>query len=142
MKGYLDLAQNFIDTDRPVPDEILGRLNFRERQLITNMIEIKNQLKTEIDNSLPDKILHIKKQANSVKRRYRLNPGILYAAAALLTIVIYFPISESIETGILHKKETNRFVNQLFQEDEETYILAEFGITGDWFNNSIILDFQ
>ena len=141
MKDYLDLAQDFIDTDRHVPDEILHHLSVKERQLITKIIKIKNQLKTEIDRSLPDKILHIVKHPNPGKRRYRWNPGILYAAAALLAVVIYFPISESIETKILLKEETSRFVDQLFQEDEETYILADLGITSDWFNSSIVLDF-
>lgn len=141
MKNYLDLAQDFIDTGRTVPDEILQRLNFRERQLLTKMLEIKNQLKTKLDHSLPDRTLHILKQSDSSKRRYRLDLRILYAAAALLAVVIYFPISESIETRILLKEETTGFVDGLFQEDEETYILADLGITSDWFNSGIISDF-
>ena len=141
MKNYLDLAQNFIDTDRNIPDEILQSLDFRERQLITKMLEIKNHLKKEMDHSLPDRTLHIVKQSDSGKRRYRLDPGILYAAAALLAVVIYFPISASIETRKLLKEETAGFVNRLFQDDEETFIFADLGITNDWFNNSIISDF-
>ena len=89
MKDYLDLAQDFIDTGRTIPDEILQQLNFRERQLITKMLEIKNQLKTKIDHSLPDRTLHIVKQPDSSKKRYRLDLRMLYAAAALLAIAIY-----------------------------------------------------
>ena len=141
MKNYLDLAQDFIDAGRTIPDEILQRLNFRERQLITKILEIKNQLQTEMDHSLPDRTLYIVKQSDPGKRRYRLDLRILYAVAALLAVIIYFPISESIETRILLKEETARFVDGLFQENEETCILADFGITSDWFNSSIIPDF-
>ncbi|MCK5200384.1 MAG: hypothetical protein KAR21_18635 [Spirochaetales bacterium] len=142
MKNYLDLAQNYLDTDRTVPHEIYLRLNERERQLITKMVEIKNKLKTEMDQSLPDRNMRLLKQSDSSKRRFRIDPKMLFAAAALLTVVIYFPISESIETKILLKEETVRFVDQLFQEDDETYILVDSGITNDWFNSSIIPDFQ
>ena len=141
MKNYLDLAQNFIDTDRVIPHEIFLHLNGRERQLITKIVEIKNRLKTEMNQSLPDRDLRILKQSESGKRRFRMDLRILYAAAALFAVAIYFPISESIETKILLKEETVRFVDQLFQEDNETYILADSGITSDWFNSSIILDF-
>ena len=51
----------------------------------------------------------------------------------------------NIYTGILspnEKEETARFVDGLFQENEETYILADLGITSDWFNSGIITDFQ
>ncbi len=139
MKNYLDLAQNFIDTDRTVPHEIFLLLNERERQLITKMVNIKDQLKTEMDQSLQDKDMRLLKQLDSRKRRFRIDLRILYAAAALFAIVIYFPISESIETKILLKEETVRFVDQLFQEDNETYILADLGITSDWFNSSSII---
>ena len=142
MKDYLDLAQDFIDTNRNVPDEILERLTFKERQLTAKMLKIKNQLKTEIDHSLPDRTLHIVKQSDSGKRRYRLDLRILYAAAAFLAVLVYFPISEYIETRVLLKEEASRFVNQLFENDEETYILADLGITSDWFTSSIVPDFQ
>jgi hypothetical protein len=141
MKNYLDLAQNFIDTDKTVPHEIFLRLNGRERQLITKIMEIKKQLKSEIDQSLPDKDLSILKQIEPSKRRFRIDLRILYAAAALLAVLLYFPISESIETKILLKEETVRFVDQLFQEDNETYILADLGITSDWINDSMLPDF-
>ena len=91
MKNYLDLAQDFIDAGRTIPDEILQRLNFRERQLITKILEIKNQLQTEMDHSLPDRTLYIVKQSDPGKRRYRLDLRILYAVAALLAVIIYFP---------------------------------------------------
>lgn len=142
MKNYLDLAQNFIDTDRVIPHGIFLHLNERERQLITKMVEIKNRLKTEMNQSLPDRDLRILKQSESGKRRFRIDLRIFYAAAALFAVVIYFPISESIETRILLKEETVRFVDQLFQEDNETYTLADSGITSDWFNSSILQDFQ
>ncbi len=144
MKDYLDLAQDFIDSDRSVPNEILQHLNFKEQQMITNIGKIKNRLKTEIDRSLPDKTLNIAKQSDSSKKRYKFDLKILYAAAALLAVVIYFPISQSIETKTLLKEETTGFVNQLFLEDgdEETYILADLGITVDWFDSSMISDFQ
>ncbi len=144
MIDYLDLAQNFIDSDRSVPNEILQHLNFKEQQIVTNIGKIKNRVKTEIDRSLPDKTLNIVKQSDSSKKRYKFDLKILYAAAALLAVVIYFPISQSIETKTLLKEETARFVNQLFLEDgdEETYILADLGITVDWFDSSIIQDFR
>jgi len=143
MKDYLDLAQDFIDSDRSVPNEILRHLNFKEQQIVTNIGKIKNQLKTEIDRSLPDKTLNIVKQSDSSKKRYKFDLKILYAAAALLAVVIYFPISQSIETKTLLKEETARFVNQLFLEDgdKETYILADLGITEDWFQSDSISDF-
>jgi len=142
MKNYLNLAQNFIDTDRAIPHEVFLRLNEREQQLIIKMEKIKSQLKTEIDQSMQYKDLEIIKQPESDNKKFILDLRILYAAAALFIIVLYFPISKSIETKILLKEETVQFVDQLFQGSSETYILVDSGITGNWFSNSVISDYQ
>ena len=142
MKDYMEMAQNFIDSNRTVPDDILQRMNIRERQLISKMIKIKSMLTEEMDCLLADKSLHLQNNPSApIKRRYIPNFKLLYAAAALLLVILYFPVSNSIKTKILLKEETANFVNQLFVEDEETYILADLGITSDWFNSGIISDF-
>ena len=138
MIDYLELAQNFIDSDRPIPDEVLLLMNTHERQLSARMVEIKNRLKEDIDKSLPERRLHILKHSETAKRKYRPNFKFLYAAAAMLIALSYFPINQSIETKILLKEETSRFVDQLFMEDEENYLFADLGITEDWFDNSIL----
>ncbi|RKX83291.1 MAG: hypothetical protein DRP58_09020 [Spirochaetes bacterium] len=142
MKNYLDLAQNFIDKDRAIPNEIILRLNEKDRQLIKKIEKMKSQLKTEIDQSMQYRDLEIIKQHESGKKKFRMDLRILYAAAALFIVVLYFPISKSIETKILLKEETVQFVDQLFQGSSETYILVDSGITGNWFSNSIISDYQ
>ncbi len=142
MKNYLNLAQSFIDKDRAIPNEIILRLNEKDRQLIKKIEKMKSQLKTEIDQSMQYRDLEIIKQHESGKKKFRMDLRILYAAAALFIVVLYFPISKSIETKILLKEETVQFVDQLFQGSSETYILVDSGITGNWFSNSIISDYQ
>ena len=135
---YLELAQDLIDSNKKIPNEILFLMNSRERQIITEILKMKEQFKDEIENFLPKKNLYLKNIPNSFQRRFRPNLKFLYAAAAILIALIYFPVSRSIETRILIKEDTARFVDQLFQENEESYLLADIGITEDWFDSNII----
>ncbi|MCK5674402.1 MAG: hypothetical protein KAH95_13565 [Spirochaetales bacterium] len=135
---YLELAQDLIDSNKKIPNEILFLMNSRERQIITEILKMKEQFKDEIENFLPKKNLYLKNIPNSFQRRFRPNLKFLYAAAAILIALIYFPVNRSIETRILIKEDTARFVDQLFQENEESYLLADIGITEDWFDSNII----
>lgn len=138
---YLELAQNLIDSNRTIPNEILFLMDSRERQIITEILKIKEQLKVEIENTLPQKNLYLKKSPYSSQQKFRPNFKFLYAAAAILIALLYFPVNRSIETRILIKEDTEKFVDQLFQENEEFYLLADIGITEDWFDNNIITIF-
>ncbi len=138
---YLELAQNFIDSNRNIPNEILFLMDSRERKITAEILNIKEQLKYEVDNSLPEKNLYLKRSPYSFQRRFRPNLKFLYAAAAILIALIYFPVNKSIETQILIEEDTARFVDQLFQENEESYLLTDIGITEDWFGSNIITVF-
>jgi hypothetical protein len=143
MIDYLDLAQDYLDSDQTVPDKILMHMSNRERQIFNKMMELKNQLGKDIDNSLPKNSLHLLDKHSSRQNKFRPNFKFLYAAAAMLIVVTYIPINRSIETKNLLLEDSSIFVDQLFQGeiDSHSYILADMGLDKDLFYEESILEF-
>jgi len=144
MKNYLELAQNFIDSNKEIPNEILLLMNSHERQLAAKMIEIKKQLNTDFNEVLPGEYQKIKMDKTTIPKQSKAQIKLIYAAAAAIILTFsFFPVNKAIRTRNLIKNDVSKFVNQLFQEniDSQSYILADLGITEDWFQSDLISDF-
>ncbi len=137
MKNYLEFAQNLLDEGETVPDEILLKMDYREREIILNIIKIKETLNKEFDISTPVRDTIV---INPTFIKKRISMKLLYSAAALFIIGIYFPISESIETRTLLKEETAEFVEALFEDNYGVYSPTGYDSTEEWFSSSILPD--
>ncbi len=140
MKKNIDLAQEYLDSEKPLPDTLTGKMDPEELSIIARMQHFKDDIGKALNEEIDETPIHFNAPGNSKGKPvtghfFQFRHYFLFPAAALLGIVIGLTMIHSLTTRNLIREDVKSFVTTLTTSNtwwERT--IENEGFPSDWFD--------
>ncbi len=140
MKKNINLAQEYLDSEKPLPDTLTGKMDPEELSIIVRMQHFKNDIEKALNEEIDETPIHFDASQNTNEQpvtghSFPYRHYLLIPAAALMGIAIGLSMMHSLTTRNLVREDVKSFVTTLTTSNtwwEKT--IEDEGFPSDWFD--------
>jgi len=146
MKKNINMAQEYLDSEKPIPEPLTGKMDREELSVIVRMQQFKNNIEKALNKEIDETPIHFDFPNNTIKQpvtghSFPYRHYVLIPAAALLGIAIGLSMMHSLTTRNIVREDVKSFVTTLTTSNtwwEETIENEDF-LSG-WFDAEPVVE--
>lgn len=146
MKKNINMAQEYLDAEKPIPDTLTGKMDLEELSIIVRMQHFKNDIEKALNKEIDETPIHFDAPQNTNEQpvtghSFPYRHYFLIPAAALLGIAIGLSMMHSLTTRNLVREDVKSFVTTLTTSNTwwEKSIENE-GFPSGWFDAEPVVE--
>lgn len=141
MNKKLDIAQNFLDSNKKIPDRLIHKLNPEESAALIRIKRFKKEVGPALNREIDDSQFNINIRKRIPEKQFHFpHLKFLIPAAAVICILIGIPVFKSIKYKNLLKEDTRNFIASITDHNAWIEVSIEDSIlSSSWFSTEPIV---